>query len=287
VRLEPVGRLWRVDLTLAERHVTRDVALVADAAAWVESWMMPALETPLRTSAASSPPAAEAPEAAPAAAEPAASQPGASTPQAAPEAPPTRQEPAGPSVVAAAAPAAGTWPSGHVALSGALELGDDKSVWGGGALSGRLFLTETFWAEAALGAAFDPVFDDDSAVGDDVRRRLMRASVRAGMALPLGRSLAVDAGLGVGLVTAVAVRDDAEQSSSDDDGAILVEALSGVTLGLGRWLLRGGLALRGAIAVDAPDDDSDTSATAPMPEAHPTAFGALELGVGYRFGGAP
>jgi hypothetical protein len=270
VEFEAKGSGWRVAVSIGPDQVERQVASLDDAAAWIESWLLPTLGSE--------------PNAAPTKNEKAVAQPVAK-PSAAPASPATRAVANRERPSAVQTPTAAAMPAGTVILLAFADYADDRSVWGGTELSGELALGRRIWVGAGVGWAQDPLFGGDSQVGDDTHRSLVRASLRAGATWPLTTRLRLDAGLGVGLLTAVVVRSETSGQTSDDAGATLGEVFATAQLDLGaRWSLAAGLATIGVLGLETEDGSDAPAGTVPLPPAHPAVFGSLRVGAAWRFG---
>ncbi len=279
VELRASGSGWTLSVQLGEDHVEREVESIADAAAWLESWLLPSVSEQAQPT---EPDARDAP--ASAADEPLPS---------APRSRPARTEAdyrdtATDTGHTDTSPPPPAWRAGSIGLSLTTALADDRSAWGGGELGAQLFIGGPFCVGAGLGGAVDPFFDDDSAAGDDVQRRLLWASVRVGSMWDVGSGVSVGAGLGVGLVSAVAQHRDEGVTTTDDEGAALAEFLVMAAVDVGSSLaLTGGLGLEAVVGLEgdeADDRDSMTADGTPMPAAHPSLFGSARVGLAYRFG---
>ena len=155
-------------------------------------------------------------------------------------------------------------------------------------MAGQLQLSHWWWVGASLAGAVDPVVDDDSAVGDDVRRRMLRASIRGGLRWPIAAATSAQVGVGVGLLTALAIRQDEAGRRTNDEGAAFAELLAAAAYAVGGATeLLGGVSLQTAIALEGEDDGSQAARLqeAPVPAPHPSLIGTAWGGVAYRFGG--
>jgi len=153
---------------------------------------------------------------------------------------------------------------------------------GGAELVGQLQLSRWWWVGASLAGAVDPLFDDDSAVGDDVQRRLLRASIRGGLRWPFTKAASAQVGVGAGLLTAVAVRQDENGRRTNEEGAAFAELIAAAAWAVGGATeLIGGASLQTAFALEGEDADSPgvELQPAPVPAPHPFLFGAAWGGV--------
>lgn len=263
--LEVVPGGYRVTMTLGAERVERVVAEPADAAAWVESWLVPAAEDAERQTAApdeaATPPgAATEPEIAP---------PPSATVEAVATAP--APDPTGPARMLAVA--------GHVGLAPTVAVGEDSSVWGGAEALVQVTVDDAAWLGVGFAGLIDTVLTDDSAAGDDLRRRLLRATMRGGGRVRLAPSAALDLGLGIGLVSALAHHErEGAPTIVDSEGAFVAEGLATLLLSPTRrvWLFVG--LSGGGIAALEGSEAGETDDFATLPAAHPKFLGGVTLG---------
>ncbi len=282
VALVREGDDWNVTLRLGDSHVQRQVSSVSASAAWVESWLLPALANPppglaaeTRANDESTPPTTSGRSAPPgtAAASSAANQ------------------------AEATAASGDTLPPARIALLSTLALGSDRSWWAGGELGGQLPLSRMVWLGAGIGGAWDPAFGGSSAVGDHISRRLFRASGRLGLDWQVARRTYLTTGVGVGVLAADVLRSSTDESASADHGAVFAELIGQVGVGIiGNLALVGGLGLRARTPTQrpaAPSEDQEGEQTGefepgpPLPDPSPWLMGEARLGAEYRFGGGP
>ena len=272
--LEQVTPGWRVTLELDGRRTDRVVEVIEDAAAWVESWFVPLLERPATLAAEDESEAPQERPAGPNQAEPQSHEKGprvdrgASDSDSAEDAETGHRDP----VVA-----------GGIGLLGSLSGAEDGSVWAGTGLLGRLVLQDAVWFAATVGAFVDPAVGEESAAGEDLRRRLITVSVGGGGRARLAPGVAVDVGAGVGLVSALATFSDDGDTLSDDESAGQVEALGMATVEIGSgWRLLGGVSAAMLVGLEksSPDDVGDPEEALPT---HPSFLASFSVGLGYGF----
>lgn len=269
ITLRRVEAGWSVALAQAGDRVEREVRSLDDAAAWVESWLVPM----------------EAPEPAPRPA-----------PKVSEVNPPARDakleeelreldalpnEPASPSTVV-----------GSLGALVSVGFADDETDWSGGELRGQLTLNDQIWFGASVGVLGDPILlaGDDSESGEDVTRSQLRAAIRMGGRLRLSPAAHFDLGVGGGIASArVSWEPDEGSDYADTEGAAFAELLATYEHRLTpRWSLLVGAALGAVIALEAEEgNDPDDAFEPDLPPAHPRFLGSIGLGVGYSFSEAP
>ena len=131
----------------------------------------------------------------------------------------------------------------------------------------------------------DAILTDESLASDDLRRRLLLASVRGGGRLRLSERAALDLGLGLGLVSALAHHEQSDGSVGvDSEGALLGEGLATLVLQSQPrlwWFVGGSLA--GVVPAESTDPDDEEAATA-LPAAYPSVLVSLQVGAAYGWG---
>lgn len=256
VSIDATGSGFRVELAVDGERVARDVATIDDAATWVESWLLPlVLDGATREATAS---------------------------VVVPTMPDLDRQASSATIERLAGRPGGSV-GGRVALLGLAGLAQDGSRWAGGELGGQLTLRETFWFGAGFGGMSDPLFGGESAAGPGVRRRLLRATVRAGLRWTLTRDLRFDLGLGGGFASAYVTGVSGGRKLSDDESVAFAELGSVVEYRPHpNWVLLGGpsIALTGPLEATEGHEDANERA---LPSGHPRWFGGLTFGVGYAF----
>jgi hypothetical protein len=257
--LAPSERGWRLNLSLDGDQVTRDVGTIDDAAAWVESWLLPLAEgEPEEATAAIT-------------------------------VPPMESEAERLAALAAhlPAPAAAERLSARVSLLGLTSFAQDGSNWNGAEINGQLTWHDALWFGSGIGFLTDPLFGGDSSAGDNVRRQLLRAGVRAGGRLLLKRDLRLDLGLGGGFALAYVKGKDAGRVVQDDESVVFGELVSLLEYRPHpNWVLLTGLSLSltGPFKRDEGQQDANEQA---LPPGHPRWLGSLSFGLGYTFVDGP
>jgi hypothetical protein len=260
VHVRSNGKTWLLSLVLGDERVEREVNSMADAAVWVESWLLPLV---VSTGGGDENPASTPPAAVEAAPAPAKVEPSAHT---------TKLD-----VVV-------VHPGATVVASAAGLLSDDGTVWTGGELAAEILVSDRMWLGAAVGGALDTELSGPMSGQGDVRRGFVHATARAGSVVPLFGQTKLRAGGGLGVGSAWVVEVFEDDDVDKGRGGLLLESVALVSSPLGKGVsLSSGLVLRGHVVrfgtggLD-PDEES-------LPEPLPVWHAELQVGVAFALGG--
>ena len=199
VRLSGTEAPWQLSLTVDGDSVKREVATMDDAAAWIESWLMPLID-----------PIAGGAEIATAAG----GQGAAGTPlgQGSPS-DSAKPASAAPIPTASAAPSTLNAPPGpapffrpYAGLGLLALVGSDASIWGGPVAGVGTSLGEHWWVGASGATAFEPVVQSDSPSAPNTERELLLLGLEGGPRLRAGARAELGASVGMGIVSATATQ---------------------------------------------------------------------------------